>query len=78
MQVDSVWLVRWLRWLRVLSDAVSPGTLPNDTCSEPGGTLAPTITDPRFRTYRDTAHGGDWTRRNPWRSPGQWVLFTHG
>lgn len=49
----------------VAGGPVSPGTLPDDTCSEPGATMPPTATDPALRTYRDTAHGGDWTRRNP-------------
>lgn len=41
-----------------------------DTCSEPGGTMAPTLNDQRLRTYMNVAKVYDWTKVNPWRSPG--------
>jgi len=46
-----------------------------DACSEPGETMAPTL-DPDLRTYRDTAEHGDWTKSNPWRSPGYAPVFS--
>jgi len=49
---------------------VNPNETVIDTCSEPKGTMAPTLTDPRLRTFKDSPTNGDWTRSNPWRSPG--------
>lgn len=34
------------------------------------------MTDARYRTYMDTAKGQDYTRHNPWRSPGHAPLFS--
>jgi len=46
-----------------------------DTCSEPNGTMAPTL-DPALRTYQDSPKYGDWTRKNPWRAPGFSPVFS--
>jgi hypothetical protein len=46
-----------------------------DTCSEPGGTMAPTINDEHLRTWKD-AYGYDFTKRNPWRAPGYSPVFS--
>jgi hypothetical protein len=41
-----------------------------DTCSEPGGTMKPTLTDIKLRTFMNVS-GDDWTAKfGPWRSPG--------
>ena len=56
---------------------VNPGAeFQQDMCSELNGTMAPTLTDTKLRTYRDLLHGGDWTRRNPWRAPGHAPVFS--
>jgi len=54
----------------------SPSAQFEDTCSEADGTMEPTLTDPNLRTYRDTEQNGDWTKRNPWRSPGHAPIFS--
>eukprot|EP00966_Prymnesium_polylepis_P015244 352514-Prymnesium_polylepis.1 len=55
------------------SDKVHSAVMPTevvDTCNEPDGTAPPSLTDPGLRTYRDMPSGDDWTRMNPWRTPG--------
>jgi len=47
-----------------------------DTCSEPNGTMPPTLMDKKLRTYKDGPDGHDWTLRNPWRSPGYSPVFS--
>ncbi len=46
-----------------------------DTCSEPGGTMKPTLNDPKLRTYSNIV-GYDATKNNPWRSPGHSPIFS--
>ena len=46
-----------------------------DACSEKNGTMAPSVTDPALRTYGDV-DGRDWSRANPWRSPGYSPVFS--
>lgn len=41
-----------------------------DTCSEPNGTMAPTLNEERLRTYQNIYKVYDWTKDKPWRSPG--------
>lgn len=48
----------------------APSDMFEDTCSEPGGTMEPTLMDAKLRTYRNTTTHGDWTKWNPWRAPG--------
>jgi len=47
-----------------------------DTCSEPGGTMAPTLNDAELRTWKDHPTYGDFTKRNPWRAPGYSPVFS--
>lgn len=56
--------------------AIAPANESVDTCSEPGGTMSPTLNDIRLRTYRDSLSNGDWTKHNPWRSPGFSPVFS--
>lgn len=60
----------------IAGDPVSTGVASNDTCSEPGGTMEPTLNDMELRTYNETSWGGDWTKLNPWRSPGHAPIFS--
>jgi len=55
---------------------VSPAKAAPDACSETGGTMEPTISDPSLRTYRDSLQEGDWTKNNPWRAPGFAPVFS--
>lgn len=53
-----------------------PNSMSPDMCSEPNGTMEPTLMDKNLRTYQDTATQGDWTKRNPWRAPGYSPVFS--
>jgi len=44
-------------------------------CSERGGTMAPTLNDPKLRTWKNF-RGRDITRNNPWRAPGYSPVFS--
>merc|ERR1719163_380718 len=45
-------------------------TFSGDTCSEPGGTMPPTLNDTKLRTWKDAYGKYDFTSRHPWRAPG--------
>jgi len=47
-----------------------------DTCSEPGGTMAPTLNDAKLRTWQNYSGVYDFTKRNPWRAPGHSPVFS--
>jgi len=47
--------------------------IPDGNC---GTELEPTVTDKRFRTYMNDPEYGDFTRHNPWRSPGHAPVFS--
>jgi len=38
--------------------------------------IEPTVTDSRYRTYMNDKKYGDYTRHNPWRSPGHAPVFS--
>jgi len=47
-----------------------------DTCSEPGGTMKPTLNDKKLRTYTNIFGIIDATKHNPWRAPGYSPVFS--
>ena len=59
----------------IAGGAANPDSESPDACSEPNGTMAPTLNGPNLRTYRDSPLG-DWTRKNPWRAPGHSPVFS--